>query len=107
MGFFSRKKPEKDEVYQEVRSVVLAAISDCIPSGRNTDEIVDKDRFYEELGLDPLDVCELLMDLEQRLAVNIPVEADDVVETVGQLVDYLSALVRGERDPDKDNRKVQ
>ena len=50
-----------------------------------------KDTSFEELALDPLDVVQMVMAIEE--AFDIEIDDDDVenLKTVGQLLDYIEA----------------
>lgn len=48
-----------------------------------------EDRFVDDLGLDSLDVVEIIMECERDFNVEIPDEDADKIKTVGQVVDYL------------------
>ena len=49
-------------------------------------EIKAEDTFHNILGIDSLDTVELLMNLEDKLGIEV--ELDQKVETVGQLVTW-------------------
>ena len=48
---------------------------------------------FSELGIDSLDTVDLLMNLEDKL--NISIELDEKVETVGDLVAFIENKQRG------------
>ncbi|MEM1118834.1 MAG: acyl carrier protein [Bacteroidota bacterium] len=52
--------------------------------------ITAKASFYKDLGLDSLDFAELVMEVEQRLNVEIPTVAAENMLTVQQAIDYLN-----------------
>ena len=47
--------------------------------------------FKEDLGADSLDLCELVMALEDEYSVEIPSEELQDLTTVGAVIDYLKA----------------
>ena len=47
------------------------------------------DSTFESLGIDSLDVVEMIMDLESELGVEL--ELEDKVTTVGELVDFVES----------------
>ena len=53
------------------------------------DEITLDTNFREDLGADSLDLFELVMNLEDEYALEIPPEDLEKMETVGDVVDYL------------------
>lgn len=55
---------------------------------------VTRGSTWEALGLDSLDVTELLMDAEQKLGVNIPDGEAATWTKVGHVIDYLEGLGR-------------
>jgi acyl carrier protein len=50
-------------------------------------------RLEEDLGLDSMDVLELLMELEEEHGIDIPEELTEDVETVGDLARVVWLLV--------------
>ncbi|HJK95506.1 MAG TPA: acyl carrier protein [Polyangiaceae bacterium LLY-WYZ-15_(1-7)] len=50
-----------------------------------------EDTLIADLGLDSLSVLELVGSLERELALELPTEALDGVETIGQLFDVIEA----------------
>ena len=51
---------------------------------------VDEDSTFESLGIDSLDMVELICDLEERL--DIEFGEPEGLETVGDLVEYIEEL---------------
>jgi acyl carrier protein len=52
-------------------------------------EIVPSANFIEDLRADSLDTVELVMAFEEAFKIEIPVEDQDKLTTVGQAIDYL------------------
>ncbi len=46
-------------------------------------------RFYDDLGVDSLDFCEAIVDLEKTFNINIPDDDAERLKTVGALVAYV------------------
>ncbi len=55
--------------------------------GISADEI-DRDTTFKSLGLDSLDIVEMIEDLESELDVEINLENQDIT-TIGELADYI------------------
>lgn len=53
-------------------------------------EIVDEDSTFESLGVDSLDMVELICELEERLDVDFG--EPEGLETMGDLVEYVDNL---------------
>ena len=47
--------------------------------------------FVGDLGADSLDTVELVMELEEEFNVNIPDDAAEKIETVGQAIDFINS----------------
>ena len=45
--------------------------------------------FYEDLGVDSLDFCEMIVSIEKELKVQIPDDDFGRIKTVGALVNYV------------------
>jgi acyl carrier protein len=56
--------------------------------------------FVEDLGADSLETVELVMELEEEFGVNIPVEAAERIQTVGDAIRYLNEHYLNERRTD-------
>mgnify|MGYP001150146361 CR=1 FL=1 len=57
--------------------------------GISEDGISDASSFKEDLGVDSLDLFELVMSLEDTYGVEIPSEELEQLTTVGSVMDYL------------------
>lgn len=55
----------------------------------NTDEIT-RESTFESLGIDSLDIVEMIMDLEAELGVELEME-DQKISTFGELAEFIEA----------------
>jgi acyl carrier protein len=46
--------------------------------------------FYNDLNVDSLDFCELIVDVEKEFNIQIPDDIFDKLKTVGSLVNYVA-----------------
>jgi len=69
-------------MFEKIRSYLASELD------ISEDEIT-RDTTFESLGVDSLDTVEMLMNLEDKIGVEI--ELSQKVETVGELVDYVVA----------------
>ncbi len=76
----------------ELREKIVKAIAEVACPAVDT-EIKDADKFDDDLGLDSLDVIEILLWIESELDVEVPDVDLHMIDTVGQLVDYVEKLV--------------
>ena len=74
---------ERSEVMDLVRSH-LAAELDLDPA-----RIAEDSRFREDFDADSLDLYELVMELEEEFEINIPDDAAEKIQTVGQAVEFI------------------
>lgn len=58
--------------------------------GINEDDIVSESSFVDDLGADSLDIVELVMALEEEFELEIPDDEAEKLETVSELVNYIS-----------------
>ena len=52
-------------------------------------QITPETSFVNDLGADSLDTVELVMELEEEFDVNIPDDAAEKIQTVGQAVSFI------------------
>ena len=70
--------------------MVFEAIAELIADRTECDvNTITMDSTFHDLGIDSLDTVELLMNLEDKL--NISIELDQKVETVGDLVNFIES----------------
>ena len=56
----------------------------CNQMGTSPDKITNETSFVNDLGADSLDTVELVMELEEEFDINIPDDAAEKIQTVGQ-----------------------
>ena len=59
--------------------------------GISADEITENTSFKEDLGVDSLDLFELVMALEEEFEVEIPAEDLETLVTVGDVMNYINS----------------
>lgn len=60
--------------------------------GQEREKITRDTSFINDLGADSLDTVELVMELEEEFDINIPDDAAEKIQTVGQAVEYIEKL---------------
>jgi acyl carrier protein len=60
--------------------------------GVSKDQITPETSFVNDLGADSLDTVELVMELEEEFDINIPDDAAEKIQTVGQAIEYIEKL---------------
>ena len=61
--------------------------------GIEADRVTDEARFRDDLGADSLDAFELLLAFEETFGIEIPDDAADQMQRVGDAVTYIDAQV--------------
>ena len=87
---FIRQKPGKEEKNEIIggNKMVFEAIQELIADKMEMDaEEITMDSTFKDLGIDSLDMVEMVMELEDKLDKEI--ELADKIETVGELVKYI------------------
>ena len=59
--------------------------------GVDAEKVTDKASFIDDLGADSLDTVELVMAFEEEFGVEIPDDAAETIQTVGDAVRFLEA----------------
>jgi acyl carrier protein len=57
--------------------------------GVNKEQITPETSYVNDLGADSLDVVELVMEFEEEFDINIPDDAAEKIQTVGQTIEYI------------------
>ncbi len=57
--------------------------------GVNKDQVSRETSFVNDLGADSLDTVELVMELEEEFDINIPDDAAEKIQTVGQAIEFI------------------
>jgi len=53
--------------------------------------------FINDLGADSLDTVELVMEFEERFGIEIPDEAAEKIQTVGDAVEFIDGKLAGKK----------
>ena len=61
--------------------------------GVSKDQVTRESSFVNDLGADSLDTVELVMELEEKFDLNIPDDAAEKIQTVGQAVEHIESAV--------------
>lgn len=78
-------------IEEEIYSIIVEQL------GVSPDEVSRDKSFVEDLNADSLDVSELVMTIEDRYEIDIPVEQAELMRTVGDLIDFVTKIT----DPSK------
>jgi acyl carrier protein len=57
--------------------------------GVDKEKITAETSFVNDLGADSLDTVELVMELEEEFDINIPDDAAEKIQTVGQAIKFI------------------
>ena len=57
--------------------------------GVDKEKISAETSFVNDLGADSLDTVELVMELEEEFDINIPDDAAEKIQTVGEAIDFI------------------
>ncbi len=72
-----------DELEMKVKSVIAEK------AGKSVSDIRDDASFIEDLGLDSLDLVDMIMKLEEEFGISIPDEDLDKIRTVKDAINYI------------------
>lgn len=86
-------------VEEEIKSIIVEQL------GVAPEEVTRSSAFVEDLNADSLDVSELVMTIEDRYEVDIPVEQAELMRTVGDLIDFVVKLTDPSRILEADAQK--
>lgn len=60
--------------------------------GVSKDQITPETSFVNDLGADSLDTVELVMEFEEEFDINIPDDAAEKIQTVGEAFEYIKKI---------------
>ena len=73
----------REEIFESVKKVVMEAIGD------EEKEITEDTSIVDELGLDSLDIVEMLMALEEEFEISIDDSVAEKFVKVSDVIDYV------------------
>ena len=73
------------DIAEKIKKIIIDKL------GVDESEVTDKASFTNDLGADSLDTVELIMEFEKEFDISIPDEEAEKIQTVGQVIDYLSS----------------
>ena len=57
--------------------------------GVDKEKVTPETSYVNDLGADSLDTVELVMELEEEFDINIPDDAAEKIQTVGQAIEFI------------------
>ncbi|HEX7238627.1 MAG TPA: acyl carrier protein [Longimicrobiaceae bacterium] len=72
------------DIEQKVRDIIINEL------GVDADKVTPEASFVEDLGADSLDTVELVMAFEEEFGMEIPDEAAEKLQTVGDAIKYIT-----------------
>jgi len=72
-------------IAEKVKDIIVEQL------GVNPEQVTEKASFIEDLGADSLDTVELVMAFEEEFSVEVPDEAAEKLQTVGDVVSYIES----------------
>ena len=71
------------DVTSRVKDIIVAKL------GVDAAQITNEASFTNDLGADSLDTVELVMELEDEFDIDIPDDAAEKIQTVGQAIEFI------------------
>ena len=75
------------ETAERVKKIVVEHL------GVEVEKVTEEASFIDDLGADSLDIVELIMAFEEEFGVEIPDDAAEKIQTVGQAIDHIQEAV--------------
>jgi acyl carrier protein len=73
-----------EKISEKVKKIIVEKL------GVDESEVTLEASFTNDLGADSLDTVELIMEFEKEFDISIPDEQAENIQTVGQVITYLS-----------------
>ena len=77
------------DVFERVKAIVVKHLE------APAEKVTDKASFIDDLGADSLDNVELVMAFEEEFGIEIPDDAAEHIQTVGDAVKFISERLGG------------
>jgi acyl carrier protein len=93
--FAAVEPPLRQSQVPSWRSVNVASVAERVTEivaeqlGVDKEKITPETSFVNDLGADSLDTVELVMELEEEFDINIPDDAAEKIQTVGQAIKFI------------------
>jgi acyl carrier protein len=81
--------------FQDRRNTKVSSVADRVIGivaeqlGVDKEKVAPETSFVNDLGADSLDTVELVMELEEEFEVDIPDDAAEKIQTVGQAIEFI------------------
>ena len=72
-------------IEEKVKDIIVEQL------GVNPDQVTPEAKFIEDLGADSLDTVELVMAFEEEFSIEIPDDAAEKIQTVGDAINFINA----------------
>ena len=72
-------------VEERVKEIIVEQL------GVEEDEVLPAAKFIEDLGADSLDTVELVMAFEEEFSIEIPDDAAEKIQTVGDAISFINS----------------
>ena len=73
----------EEEIEEKVKDIIAKEL------GVNPEQVTQTASLSEDLGADSLDTVELVMAIEEEFSVEVPDDAAEKLQTVGDVVKYI------------------
>ncbi len=74
---------DQKTIEQRVKEIIVNQLN------VNEEQVTPTASFLDDLGADSLDTVELVMELEEEFDINIPDDAAEKIQTVGQAIEFI------------------
>jgi len=83
------RKNDMSDIAERVKKIVIEHL------GVDAEKVTENASFIDDLGSDSLDVVELVMAFEEEFGVEIPDDAAEHIQTVGDAVKFIDEKSAG------------
>lgn len=91
-----------EEIFQNLKEIACKTISDLSEC-----EILPESRLDKDLGLDSLDVVEIIMGLEKVYKVELPMEEYHKLSTVADICNLVATQLSKEKEENQNNKNME
>lgn len=93
---------EKEKIFQKFKEIACKTVNDL-----DEYDILPESRLDKNLGLDSLDIVEIIMGLEKTYGIELPMEEYHKLSTVADVCNLVATQLSKEKEENQNNKNME